>query len=280
MKKILLPYDFSEAAINALNYTKNIFQGFDLEIYLLDVYTANKASLVSKEMNESWFNEMDNEIEDEMNYLLEVLHGENKGFTYHGIVESDSFVKAIKNVIEKHHIDLIVSGTKGLKSVAQNITGTNTFKVINNIDTIPVLVVPVNFTYKKMQKVVFSTSYKRPFYTKELTLLLDMCVNLNYNLEVVNLTDEENLTNTQKEHKKQLENILEVSGNAVSYKKIFWDESETTTLEHYIEETTSTLLVLINHKYSFLNSFLEENVVKKSTLHSKIPLLILPENNG
>ncbi len=280
MKKILLPYDFSEAAINALNYTKNIFQGFDIEIYLLDVYTANKASLVSKEMSESWFNEMDNEIEDEMNYLLEVLNGENKGFTYHGIVESDSFVKAIKNVIEKHHIDLIVSGTKGLKSVTQNITGTNTFKVINNIDTIPVLVVPVNFTYKKTQKVVFSTSYKRPFYTNELTLLLDMCVNLNYNLEVVNLTDEKNLTNTQRKHKKQLENILEVSGNAVSYKKLFWDESETTTLEHYIEETTSTLLVLINHKYSFLNSFLEENVVKKSTLHSKIPLLILPENNG
>lgn len=90
MKNVLIPYNFSEAAINALNYTKQLFKGVEVTIYLLDVYISQPSELLSDEENEKWFNEMDNEIEDELKYLIEVLRRENTSFNYEYVVESNS----------------------------------------------------------------------------------------------------------------------------------------------------------------------------------------------
>lgn len=275
MKNILIPYDFSEEAINALNYTKKLFKGLDICIYLLDVYIAEKPHLLSTEKSEEWFNEMDNEIEEESKYLIDILNKETKNFEYQFIINSTSLIKAIKEVVSDKKIDLIISGTKGAKSLKETFIGTNTMKIINTINNCPILIVPTNYKYKLLHQIVFSTNYKRPFNNKELKSLLQLSILKDCPIEVINLSEEYTLNSKQKAHKMQLREIFKDLG--VEYKKIDWDDSETNTLENYIEKTESELLVLINHKHNFLNRLLEENVVKKSAFHSKIPLLILPE---
>ncbi|TDQ30108.1 universal stress protein [Tenacibaculum caenipelagi] len=275
MKNILIPYNFSESAINALNYTKQLFKGVEANIYLLDVYISQPSELLSDEKNEKWFNEMDNEIEDELKYLLDVLKREESTFHYQYLIESNSLTKAINKAIKEKDIDVVVTGTKGAKSLAETFIGTNTMKMINAINECPIVVVPMNYKYKALHQIVFFTNYKRQYTTKELELLINLSVVKNCLLEVVNLSEEKLLTENQQRNKVKLREILQNLN--VAYKKIDWEGSETLTIEKHIEETESELLVLINYKHNFFNRLLEENVIKKSAFHSKIPILILPE---
>lgn len=275
MKNILIPYNFSEAAINALNYTKQLFKGVEVTIYLLDVYISQPSELLSDEENEKWFTEMDNEIEDELKYLINVLRREDTSFKYDYIVASNSLTKAVTKAIKEKDIDVVITGTKGVRSVAETFIGTNTMKMINVVKEYPILVVPMNYKYKPLHQIVFSTNYKRSFTVGELQFLVNLSTIRKCILEVVNLSEESFLSENQQRNKVKLRELLQELN--VIYKKLDWKASEMLTLENYIEETKSELLVLINHKYNFFNRLLGENVVKKSAFHSKIPILILPE---
>ncbi|WP_028890633.1 universal stress protein [Tenacibaculum sp. 47A_GOM-205m] len=275
MKNILIPYNFSEAAINALNYTKQLFKGVEATIYLLDVYVSQPSELLSDEKNDKWFNEMDNEIEDELKYLLEVLNREESSFTYKSLVASNSLTKAVTKTIEEKNIDVIVTGTKGAKSLAETFIGTNTMKMINAIENCPLIVVPMNYKYKPLGQIIFSTNYKRSYVKNELQFLINLSLVKKCGLEVVNLSEETFLTENQQRNKVKLRELLQDLN--VTYKKIDLEGSETQTIEKHIDETQSELLVLLNHKHNFFNRLLEENVIKKSAFHSKIPILILPE---
>lgn len=276
MKNILIPYDFSETAINALNYTKALFKDTPICIYLLDVYISQKGYLLSEEKSENWFNEMDNEIEEESKYLINILNKENKGFKYHFIINSTSLSKAVSDAVNDKKIDLIICGTKGAKSVSETFIGTNTIKIINTINNCPILIVPTLYRYKPLTQILFSTNYNRPFKKEELKLLIQLSILKNCPIQVVNLSEEYTLSSKQQTHKVLLREILK--DLKVEYKKLDWNQSETTTLENHIEKTINEeLLVLINHKHNFFNRLLQENVIKKTAFHSKIPFLILPE---
>lgn len=275
MKNILIPYDFSEAAINALKYTKKLFDGKKVTIFLLDVYIGERSYLLSEEHNQEWFSQMDDEIEDELEYLVEVLNRESKGFTYRSIVSSNSLTNAVKETITKEKIDLVISGTKGAKSLAQTFMGTNTIKIINAIDTIPVLTVPTSYKYKPIDRIIFSTNYKRTYTENELSTLIDFSEMKQCDIEIVNLSVEEALSDKQKANKLVLKNLLEEV--TTTFKKLDWNDSETHTIQEYIKNSNGQLLVFINHHYSFFNKLLNENVIKKITFSSSIPLLILPE---
>ncbi|CAM1346353.1 putative Universal stress protein family protein [Tenacibaculum crassostreae] len=275
MKNILIPYNFSEVAINALNYTKQLFKGVEATIYLLDVYVSQPSELLSEEKNDKWFNEMDDEIENELKYLIEVLNREESSFTFEKLVASNSLTKAVVNAIKDKNIDVVVTGTKGAKSLAETFIGTNTMKMITAINDCPLIVVPMNYKYKPLHQIVFSTNYKRQYSAKELQFLVSLSALKKCLVEVVNLSEESFLTENQQKHKVRLREMLQDLN--VVYKKIDWEGSETSTIEKHIDETDSELLVLINHKYNFFNRLLEENVIKKSAFHSKIPILILPE---
>ncbi len=275
MKNILIPYDFSEAALNALNYTKKLFEGESVSIFLLDVYIGERSNLLSEEYNEKWFSQMDDDIEDELKYLVDVLNRENKGFKYQAIVDANTLTNAVKEAINREKIDLVVSGTKGAKSLTQTFLGTNTIKIIHAIDNVPVIVVPTNYKYKIIDRIIFSTNYKRDFNSSELEALISFSKMKKSQIEIVNLSVEEALSDSQKKHKNNLQELLQE--NPTSFKKLDWDDSEANTIQKHIENSNGQLLVLINHHYNFFNKLLTEDVIKKITFSSNIPILILPE---
>lgn len=277
MKNILITYDFSESAINALNYTKKLFEGQSVNIFLIDVYIVHKSSLISEEKSSAWFKEMDNEIENELEYLVNVLNKEDKGFTYNYIVEADSLVNAIHSQVKNKKIDLIVSGTKGAKSLKENFIGTNTLKVIDAIKSTPIIVVPTAYKYKSIKHIVFSTNYKQKVNDKEITALTYISALKKSAIEVVNLSEDKLLTEKQKNNKLELQSILK--GLEVDFLKLDWQKSETDTIQEHINRTAGNLLVFINHKHNFFNAMLSENVIKNFSFNSTIPLLILPELN-
>ncbi|CAA0224137.1 universal stress protein [Tenacibaculum maritimum] len=276
MNTILIPFDFSQSAKNALNYSKKLFLGLDVTVYLLNVYISRASHLLNEEENEEWFDKMDNETEDELTYLVKALNNEDNGITYKSIVEANELIKSIKSTISKYKIDLLITGTRGAESLAENFIGTNTSKMINVINC-PIIVVPVNYTYTQLNTMVFSTNFRHSFTNKELQAFLSLSILNDCAIEVVNLTENKMLTDNQLRNKTKLREIFSEIDATANFVKLDLEDSETKTIEKYINEKKREMLVLIKHRYNFFSQLLEENVIKKSIFHSKVPILILPE---
>lgn len=276
MKNVLIPIDLSDNSINALNYAQALLKNVPVNFYLLGVYISNKSILLGDDYNKEWLNEMDNNVTENIKALAQKHN--NKGNLKHSfkaITQASSLLDAIKKAIQEKGIDLIVSGTKGASGLKEIFIGTNTLKFINSINNCPILVIPSNYKFNKLHQVVFSTNYKRGFNSNELKVLINIALIHKAVIEVVQLTEENYLTETQKINKTQLQGYLE--DFEFVFNKLDWEGSETETIKNHVENTNSELLALINHKHNFFYKLTEENVIKKASFYSKIPLLILPE---
>lgn len=278
MKNILIPYDFSETAENALDYAISLFENEHATFILLHVYISKKSKLLNDEYNDDWFDGADDEANISLKKLITSCNKKSEGnHLFRGLVKSNMFIEAVREVVIKEKVDLIITGTEGAYTVSEAFIGTNTLKIINRIKTCPVLIVPYNYSYVPLHQIVFSTNFKRTFKSNEIKPLLHIGFKKQSVIEVVFLSDEQYLTERQKANKTQLEQILD--GFDVDFKKIDWIDSETKSLKAHVENTRSEMLAFINHKQNFVSRWTEENVIKKATFQSKIPLLILPEIN-
>ncbi len=276
MKNVLIPIDFSENSINALNYAEAFFKNKPINFYLLGVYISSPSKLMSDDYNEDWLGKMDDTISEDLKNLAE--HYNNSSdlkHNYKAVTMADSLTRAMKSVINDKEIDLVISGTKGASGLKEIFIGSNTLKMINHIDNCPVLVVPNGYKFQGLHQIVFSTNYKRSFKSNELKPLIQIAVIHNALIEVVQLVSEDFLSETQRKNKTDLQGFME--DFEFDFNKLDWEGSETETIQNHIENCKSELLTLINHKYNFFNKLTEEDVIKKSSFHSKIPLLVLPE---
>lgn len=274
---ILIPVDYSSISINAIDYATHFFGYRDANFYLLNVYVSAPSSLLSDNYNEDWFKQIDDDSHAQLVEIVELYNAKkSKGHAFYDITKSNSLIGAVKQVVKEKAIDLIITGTKGASGLKEIFIGSNTVKLINQIDNCPILVVPNLFKFDGLTQIVFSTNFKRGFNNHELKMLVDISLHHNNTVNVVQLIEEDYLSPQQKAHKTELTSCL--ADIDINFQKLNWEDSETKTIQHFMVDTHSELLALINHKHNFLNKLLQENVIQKVTFHALVPILILPEH--
>jgi nucleotide-binding universal stress UspA family protein len=274
MKHILLPFDFTETAENALVYAISLFEDSEITFHLLHVYEAKQSQLLSQERGNNWFDQMDDQAEVKLkDHVRELNETTSDNHTFKGIVKSDSIVKAIETVLSGTEIDLIISGTRGARGKSDVFLTTRTLSMIHRIRQCPILVVPFDYEYSPVQKVVFSTNFKKLISPKEIKPIVDIATLHDAHIEVVNLSEEQYLTTLQKENKQNIETLL--SSFDHSFQKLEWSDSEAHTLTTYLKSSNSQLLCFVNHKYNFFYKLLQEDVIKKASFYSEVPVLIV-----
>lgn len=266
---ILIPYNFSESAIRALNFTKALFKDKPIKVILLDVYISNKSLLLTNQQNKEWFKEIEDNLKDELKYLIDVLNREESTFVYEYKVDSNSLLQSISNTILEKDIDLIISGTGGLVN-GQDSKSTNTMKIVETIQECPIIVVPEKYKLAPIKQLVFPTNYKRAFVKKELSLLLLLSMINNCSIEVLDVSKTNELDNNQIQNKHQLEHIL-------SELDCVYTKFSTDNLTNYLENYSNTLLVFTRYKLSFLERFFNEDIIKNLAFYGNTPMLILPD---
>lgn len=275
MKNILIPFDFTEIAENALVYAISLFENSETTFHLLHVYESTSSDLLSDEYNDNWFDKMDDFVEAELKeHVLKLNQTTSDNHTFRGLVRSNSIIRALNSILDSVEIDLIISGSRGARGKSDVFLTTRTLTMINKINHCPIIVVPFDYDFVSLKKVAFSTNYKKSVTPKELKPIIDICTLSDAHLEIVNLSEEQYLTDKQKENKQLLSDLL--SSFYHSFKKLDWYDSEAHTLATYLKSSDSQLLCLVNHKYNFFNRLLEENIIKKASFYSHVPLLIIP----
>ena len=210
MKKILVPFDFSDNAFNSLLYVSELYKEIHVNFYILTVNSVIATNYLDDDLNDETINTLVDESKDDLDKVLADFSNKikNSKHSFRSISSTNPLVAAINNYVKSWHIDIVIMGSKGPKSSLDVFIGNNVLKLIKAIDNCPLIIVPEKYLFKVPEQIVFSTNFKREFNPDELEPLIEIVKLLNSKLKIVQIMAEEYLNHAQKENKEKLKQIF------------------------------------------------------------------------
>ena len=125
------------------------------------------------------------------------------------------------------------------------------------------------------KNITFPTDFGRNYESKEIKALLDFTELLNTHLNILHITTSKYRNEIQDSNRKELQNILE------DYEHTFHEVPKTTTksdgINDFIKDADIDILAIVNYKHSFIESILNEPVIKNIGFKPTVPFLVIPE---
>ena len=168
-------------------------------------------------------------------------------------------------------------GITGSTRLEQIIIGSNTLNVIAK-ESFPVLIVPPDARYKKVDTVAFSTDLKDVAGTTPLKSLKSFIQLLNAGLYVVHVETEYNaIPPAAQKEKEKLEDMLKEFNPRYF---IILEEDFTSAMEKFIDEYHPDIFITVPRKHSFLSRLFKERYTKRLAYNSSIPILAIHAKNA
>ncbi len=192
-KKILIPTDFSENAYNAIAYANELFKKKKVDFYIFNSYYSPgyaTDNMLIPETGSSIFEALKMVSEKKMEETKSELKSRNDppGHTYHFVSEFGPLLDVMKNTVDKNDIELVVMGSRGETDNRNIIFGTNTIDIMEKIRACPVLAIPGTISYKNPNEIVFPTSFKTHFKSRELNHLSEISKITNAPIRIVHVS--------------------------------------------------------------------------------------------
>ncbi len=168
MTKVLVPFDFSEQAQNALDFSTGLAEKFDnVQIEVLHVIEIPVSSGYGNSMgggammpeveSQIFFIELMNLRKEQMAELEAEYAG--KKFEFVAKIKLGNAYKNISDSILEEGPDLVVMGSKGIGGLEEIVVGSNTEKVVRNAQC-PVLTIKGKSDPNSFKKIVFASDFK------------------------------------------------------------------------------------------------------------------------
>ncbi len=276
MKKILVAVDFSEPSVNAARYAYEIVRhtpATSLTLYY--VYermtpgSDGTPLLVDSEARKTIAMTALQNLRSEL--------GEAPGVIVDIVAEEGSLASSLEKYVQHLGIDLVVMGITGSTRLEQIIIGSNTLNVIAK-ESFPVLIVPPDATFKKIDTVAFSTDLKDVAGATPLTSLKSFIEFFNASLYVVHVETEYNaIPPAAQKEKEKLESMLKEFNPRYF---IILEEDFTAAMEKFIDEYRPDIFITVPRKHTFLSRLFKERYTKRLAYNSSIPILAIHAKNA
>ena len=273
-KKILIPIDFSECAINALQYGIHFAQSTEAKLVLLHAYhvpmPAAEAGLTIDTTISDDFIEEGKEQMEKLYKQFPELSQLSEPYEIKMSFAADAIVDTAREV----HADLIIMGTHGANNAVDELVGSNTLHVVKKCE-IPVLAIPANYTGVKINDLLFSYDYLSISNKAVIQPLIDFTLAFGAKLHVMHITDKlDKLHQGAIGEARLLEQYLK--GIPHTYKMAEGEHVETGILE-YIDSHEIDVLAVMPRKHNLFERLFQSSVTKQLIHHSNIPLFAFPE---
>ena len=280
MKKILLPTDFSENSLNAIEYASHLFKDVPCKFYLLNVfkipYLANEELM---DQNVAQLAALEEEMYDtskkEMEKLVESLP-KNKIHDFATISDYNLFNLAVHQVVDEKDIELIIMGTKGATGAKEIFMGSNTGDVIMR-SSCNVIAVPENHTYKPPKEIVFPTDFQINYDFEDLAPLISLAEMNNSVIRIIHFSEKTELDENQEHNKRKLSSFL------VNIKHKYYTLSSSDFEEGLNCFAQSRgdidMIVIIGRHYGFFQRLFFKPKVRALSFHTTIPLFVIHHLN-
>lgn len=276
MKKLIVPTDFSENALNALRYAAELFKFEECEIFLMHAYADEAYQVegaitpeVLKEQEVKAKEKSDRELKKFLGKFTKELPDSPHSFKLVPVFEL--LIDGVNDLAEKENADLIVTSTHGETDDRKLTFGSNTLQIIKYVQC-PVLSIPVGHKFTEPKKILFPTNFLLPYQPRELKIVGGLAQSFVSEVHMLYVSKPYKLTLRQETNKK----IILDSLGKVNYFE-HWEENleKTEAITHLIEELNIDLLLLVNSRHSYMENILYSSTIDKIGLHPKIPFLVL-----
>ncbi|WP_166965348.1 universal stress protein [Yeosuana marina] len=276
MRKILIPTDFSENAMNAMRYGIDLFKYEISEFYFMHAYQdeiyADEASL-TRETLEKVKDEVAKRSKKQLQITLKNIneYSPNPRHTYNVVSSNSLLMDEADRIVDEQNIDIIVMGTRGITNDRNLTFGSNTLQIIKYVQC-PVLAIPENYEYTQPKHILFPTDYMIPFKRRELKLLCEIAAPFRAIIDMLYISRSKNLSMRQEDNRAFLKETL--CKNTVNF-KVANGRNIVDTVYKYIKESSIDMLAMVNSRHSFLENILFQSTIDEFTLHLDIPFLAL-----
>lgn len=276
MLSILLPTDFSENAMNAIKYALEFFKYQHTEFYFMHAYQNefyNHKDLKSREVFGDVLMTVRNESQANLENLLQEVKdiSHNPRYTYHIISANNNLVEEAQLTAIAKNIDLIVMGTKGVSNDRDIEFGSQTLGVLKYVKC-PVLAIPALYSNTQPKHILFPTNYLVPYKRRELKLLSVLAKSYRSSIDVLYVSNSEQLSIRQEDNKVFL--ALTLQENKVNFLHESSD-NVASTIKNYIKEKNIDVITMVNTQHSFLETLLFPSTIDAVSLGLQIPLLAM-----
>lgn len=274
MKKVLIPYDFTETSQSALNYGVEIAKYLSANLVLLHI---SQVPVISSEFGLAGYSitELFNDHKIAIQKVAEDIRLREPLITdieYH--CEIGNAADVIIEFSKAHEIDLVVSGIGGHGSAfMKNMVGSISVAVARHIDN-PLIIVPPNTSYKKIQNIAYACDYDKH--------LLDSCslIKVKYintlfdaTLHILHVIPENHELNAKES---LIDNYVEQNLEHVSHKTyIIAENTVADGLLNFINHHEIDMVIVEPKKHSILHNLFTFSTTNAMAFYSPVPVLTI-----
>jgi len=263
MKHILVPIGSTENAQNTLQYAIDFSSKIGAKVFVFRAY--NIPSKAETMINITKFIENETKL-----YLRSVVKSVDRKNVEISIISSKrSVIDSIQNINKELKIDLVIIGTKSNSIKEEVFLGNTTGSIVKQTE-IPVLIVPIGYTFKPFKHILMAIKSGKITKNNALHPLKNIITKFTAELDLL-LVKTPNYSEDDLELNNELstlKNSLTISENATTYQGV---------LEHF-QSHNPDLLCVLRRKRGFFKKLWEKNTILKSEFFCTIPLLVLSGN--
>lgn len=274
MKKILVPTDFSEYALNALFVAFRLAKRFGAELLLVNAYNVpHSGASIMVSLDDIIRKDSEDGMAALVNRIKEIE--EFKDVTFNTEIQHGALADVLLDVIKKENIDMVIMGTKGAGGVTGKLFGSNTSHMMNSIG-VPLLVIPKHLSVDTIDEVVLATDLHLSSDSKVLRFLMELIDEFDSHLSLVNVRA--NIpVHTDEIIGQDLKELL--SGVKHTF---YVEENEDIFLgiESFLSKNKVDLLVVVPKEHKIMDRIFKKSVSTEITKSTDIPLLVIHEEEA
>lgn len=280
MKKILIPIDFSSAAINALRVGAQLAVRADAGLYLLHVNelfsymnpVSDYAYTISPDDIERYDQEATERLQNLSAELLSELRFSK--LNIQGALRQGRMIQVVREIAADEKIDLIVMGTLGASGWKEAFLGSNTERVIRHTRC-PVLVIPETTIELKFKKVLLPSTLQAD--QKNVFKIVKAWQDLlDFEVEILYLNDPLK-ANSRSSIELEANRLIEQAGlQKVTLQLYSQTLNEEGTIRAYSAKSNADLIAMGTHQRLGLSHLLFGSMTENTANHADIPVLAVP----
>lgn len=266
MQEILVPTDFSDNALNALQYAVAFAQRQEASITVLHVYHHE---------------ETHTEAEEKLQAIKNTLLADTQALPSQPRIElqlvEGNFLKVLQAMLETKKYAYVIIGMKGKTAFEQVFIGSNTLNVLDNVQT-PVIVVPKDAIFRPFRKVSLAIDTHNTYHFTTFEGLKKLLLAFRTNLMLVTVRMREAIESTETD-KLQMTKVKKWLGNelTVSLKAVVADSVSEGLLYYLAQKSDNDLLVMVARKRNFFEKIFRTSFTQQMAFVAEVPILIIYE---
>lgn len=271
LNKILVPLDFSDCSLNALDYALELSEVLGGKICVLHAYHVPYAFPEGgNAITDDTLRAIENNVEEEFRELRKRYNSSLEKFCDFKKVASFG-IDAINTELKKEEYDLIVMGTRGSSGLSELLIGSVTANVIEEANS-PVICVPENAKFQYIKNMAFACDYEEVCEPKEIDILKHIAKAFKAEVHLLNVKEKTRAGHF--EEAMYFESFFASIPHTHNTSRFREFEAG---INDFIESNEIEMLVIMPRKKNVIKKLFGKSHTKTMAYHTKIPLLAFHE---